>query len=185
MQKMRNVTPVADRYLLPCIVYSCVFVSRIFKFHDAQRQTVHIQQQIRPAAFCLPVVHIVNRELVHHTEYIPGGISKIYKVDCICQTVLWCKLDAVHPPAVYFMERGKVRFRTGKADIVTKLLYFLFIQVGVLSMQKVVQVGADKNFTGIFTFNNFSEQICPSGIFQKRDKRSFKITFAETSVKVV
>ena len=121
MQKMRNISPIANVDLLPCVINCGTCICRIFQLDHTQRHSVDKEKNIWPAVFCLPVVRILHGELIDCTENVIFRMLKINQGYHSGQTILRCELDAVYHPTIHLVQCGKIALCTGQADCVDDL----------------------------------------------------------------
>ena len=108
MQQMRNVAPVAQVYLLPCVGDGSPLVGRVLQFHDTYRKAIDIEQHIGSSLMGLSVVGVFHCELVHHSEIVAVRIRKVYQMHGAWFTSASGDANTVHHPAIYLVKCGKV-----------------------------------------------------------------------------
>ena len=140
MQQMRNIAPIADIDLFPCIVNRRVFIRRVLQLDDAQRHSVDKKKNIRAAGLRLPVVGVFHGELINRAEDIFLRILKLNQIDHSGKSRLRGELNSVHHPVVHLMQCGKITFRTRKAHGVHDLLNLIRGQIRVGSVQEKLHV---------------------------------------------
>ena len=81
MQQMRNIAPIAEVNLFPCTINRRIAICRVFQFNNTQGNSVDKQKDVRSTILRLPVIGILNNELIDRTEYIFLRIFKINQID--------------------------------------------------------------------------------------------------------
>ena len=185
VQQVRDVPPVANGDLLPSIVNGRIGGSWVFQFNNAQRHSVHEQQNVRAAGLFLSVVGVLHNKLVHSPENVLFRPIIIDEGHHPCQTVLGHKLDAEHHPAVQLVQGGKIAFAACKMHGIVELVDLPGSQVWGILFQKFFEVRFQQHFMSGRTGERIACRIRPSGFFQKAQKGIFVFRFAVVAVIVL
>ena len=182
MQQMRNVTPIADIDLLPRVENRSVCIRRIFQLDHAHRHSIDIEKNIRPPVFRLSVIGVLHRKLVDRTENVVLRDLKVDQRNHLSQTVLGGKLNAVHHPAVYLVQGGKIALCARQTDLVHDLANFIRGQSRIGTAQKLLQIIGVQDLSPGTARNTVSRQVLPALSLQKREERVFKVLLTIAAV---
>ena len=137
---MRNISPVANVDLFPCIIDRRIGVCRIFQLNDAQGHAVYEQKNIRTACFLHTVIGILNNKLIDCTKDVAFRMLKVDKSNHARAPVLRGKLNTIYHPTVYSVKCRKLTFCTHEANSVHDLMNFIGSQIGVGLAQKLLHI---------------------------------------------
>ena len=140
MQKVRNISPITNSYLLICIVNCCVCIGRILELDDAKRHAIDIEKYVGTTGFLLSVIYVLNGKLIYSAKNIILRVLKVDKRNHTGKTVLRCELHPIYHPAIYGMKRGEFTLRTNKAHLVHNLMNFIGCQVRTCLAQELLHI---------------------------------------------